>query len=117
MQAGRAVAIARAAEIGIVLFLSQLMPLPWSVLLLVVLLGATLLFGVRAIRRLARAAQVRRGRMPYSAIRRALFVGAVEAGSVVVRELHRHAEADIQPTGFLDDDLRKRSMTLEGCLC
>ena len=114
VQVGRAVVVGGTVEIAIGLMLNQLMPLPRSVLPLVAVLGATLLFGVRALRRLLHTAQVSRGRALRDNARRVLIVGAGEAGGLVVRELVRHPEAGLRPVGFLDDDARKRGLTLEG---
>jgi FlaA1/EpsC-like NDP-sugar epimerase len=114
VQVGRAVAVGGAAEIVIGLVLNQFMPLPRSVLPLAVLLGATLLFGVRALRRATHAAMVRRGQVPAVGAKRVLVVGAGEAGSLVARELLRHPESGLKPIGFLDDDFRKQTLRLDG---
>ena len=114
VQVGRAVAVVGVAEVAIGMVLHQLMPLPRSVLPMAVLLGATLLFGVRALRRVSHAALERRGQAPRQGTRRALIVGAGEAGVMVARELLRHPEAGLRPIGFLDDDPRKQSLTIDG---
>ncbi|GAB5534171.1 MAG: nucleoside-diphosphate sugar epimerase/dehydratase [Rubricoccaceae bacterium] len=46
--------------------------------------------------------------------RRVLIVGAGEAGTLVAREMRRHATAGRQPVGFLDDDPVKRRQRFGG---
>ena len=46
--------------------------------------------------------------------RRVLIVGAGEAGTLVAREMRRHASTGRQPVGFLDDDPVKRRQRFGG---
>ncbi len=46
--------------------------------------------------------------------RRALIVGAGDAGAVVVRELRNHPSLALEPVGFIDDDPRKQGLYLLG---
>lgn len=46
--------------------------------------------------------------------RRALIVGAGDAGALVVRELQRSSQLNLQPVGFLDDDLAKQNQEIHG---
>jgi len=46
--------------------------------------------------------------------RRALIVGAGDAGAVVVRELRNHPSLGLEPVGFIDDDPRKQGLYLLG---
>lgn len=45
---------------------------------------------------------------------RVLLVGAGEAGDMVVRDMQRHPEYDLNPVGFADDDPAKRNLILHG---
>jgi len=46
--------------------------------------------------------------------RRALIVGAGDAGAVIVREMRSSARLDLEPVGFVDDDPTKRNMRILG---
>lgn len=46
--------------------------------------------------------------------RRALIVGAGDAGALVVRELQRSSQLNLEPTGFLDDDPAKQNQEIHG---
>lgn len=46
--------------------------------------------------------------------RRALVVGAGDAGALVVRELQRSAQLNLSPIGFLDDDPAKQKQQIYG---
>lgn len=75
------------------------------------MLAMLLMLGARgAVRTLdeRRSRQVRRGRR----LRKALLIGAGEAGSMLVREMLRHPETGLQPIGFIDDDRSKHGRTI-----
>ena len=44
--------------------------------------------------------------------RRVLIVGAGSAGALVVREMQRNLQANLQPIGFVDDDLAKQKQEI-----
>lgn len=46
--------------------------------------------------------------------RRALIVGAGDAGALVVRELQRSSQLNLVPAGFLDDDPAKQNQEIHG---
>jgi FlaA1/EpsC-like NDP-sugar epimerase len=46
--------------------------------------------------------------------RRALIVGAGDAGALVVRELQRSSQLNLSPAGFLDDDPMKQNQEIHG---
>lgn len=46
--------------------------------------------------------------------KRVLVVGAGDAGTMIVREMLRHPEAELVPIGFLDDDPAKKGETFLG---
>jgi len=100
---------------------------PRSVFILNWVLGVVMLGGVRLWERLSRSllpASLRRLLLPHTArlqiaaadtpMRNVLIVGAGDAGAMVVRELLRHPEMGRHPVGFLDDDPRKRHLTIRG---
>ena len=91
------------------------MPLPRSVLPLSILLGARLLFGVRAARRVLHAPSCRLGNgAPRHGSRRVVIVGAGEGGNLVVREMLRHPQAGLLPVAIVDDDPAKRGLEIDG---
>ena len=112
----KAVAAVGAVEVTAGLVLALAMPVPRSVLPLMVVLGAAALFGVRVARRLQHGwSGGRNGESDDSVRRRALILGAGEAGNLVVRELLRHQEtAGLAPVAILDDDPAKHGVHLYG---
>ncbi len=114
---GRAVLTVGAAEVALGLAIHAAMPLPRSVLPLSILLGALLLFGLRAARRIvhARGCLLRNGvGAADQAARRVVIVGAGEGGHLVVREMLRHPQAGLLPVAILDDDRSKRGLSVDG---
>lgn len=112
----KAVAVVGALEVAAGLALAAIMPVPRSVLPLMVVLGALALFGVRAARRLQYGWSSANGRSRHGAAgRRALIVGAGEAGNLVVREMLRHPDAaHLTPVAIVDDDPGKHGSRLSG---
>ncbi len=45
---------------------------------------------------------------------RVLFMGAGEAGAMVLDDIRRHPSSGLRPVGFVDDDPRKRGRSLRG---
>lgn len=95
---------------------------PRSIVILTWLLATILIGGLRfSVRLSRRAARMwRRGFVPAAGNghgaggRRVLIVGAGDAGSLVARELGKHAEMGYEPVGFLDDDPRKQGLRVHG---
>ncbi len=75
------------------------------------LLSLVLIGGSRfALRILAEASAAPRN----TQARRALIIGAGDAGALVVRELQRSAQLNLTPLGFLDDDHAKQRQAIYG---
>jgi FlaA1/EpsC-like NDP-sugar epimerase len=47
-------------------------------------------------------------------VRKALIIGAGDAGALVVRELQKSTQVNLSPLGFLDDDLAKQRQEIYG---
>lgn len=85
-------------------------PFPRSVFLMEPLLAVGLVAGLRlGVRALAQTAR----RIEGGERRRLLIVGAGDAGETLLREVNRSMPA-VEAVGFLDDDPRKRGMTMHG---
>ncbi len=89
--------------------------LPNGVIVLYALLSLVFLVGVRA---LARSVYERRPLAAFRGGRKGertvLIAGAGEGGRMVVREMMRNRELGLTPVGFLDDDIQKRRLRIEG---
>ncbi len=89
--------------------------LPNGVIVLFALLSLVFLVGVRAV---ARSIYERRPLAAFRGGRKGertvLIAGAGEGGRMVAREIMRNRELGLVPIGFLDDDLRKRRLRIEG---
>ena len=86
--------------------------LPRSVLGIDFLLSLIFVGGVRfalRIRAESRAPQPRNGK-----IRKVLVIGAGDAGALVVRELQKNRQSNLEPVGFLDDDPGKQQHEIYG---
>ncbi|WP_270180296.1 polysaccharide biosynthesis protein [Alkalihalobacillus sp. CinArs1] len=51
---------------------------------------------------------------PKSKKKRVLVVGAGSAGMMVVRQLKQSADSDLNPVGFIDDDIKKHQLEIMG---
>ena len=117
VQVVKAVGIVGAIEVVAGLMIHTQLPLPRSTLPLLFVLGAVGLFGVRALRRGWHLFERRRGSVSAvdePAPRRALIVGAGEAGSMVVREMLRHPDAGLTPVAIVDDAPLRQGLTVDG---
>jgi FlaA1/EpsC-like NDP-sugar epimerase len=86
-------------------------PLPLSV----AILGAALtLMGSGAVRFQSRLFAFRRRSTEGGERRRVLLVGAGDAGAMVLRDILRTPTLALEPVGFVDDDPRKRGLSLHG---
>ncbi len=88
---------------------SPYFPLPRSIPLIDGIVTMLLWGGARALSRL-----FQEGAGARAEAKRVLVVGAGDAGVLIAREMQRHAEAGLEPIGFLDDDLDKRGVTFLG---
>jgi FlaA1/EpsC-like NDP-sugar epimerase len=86
---------------------------PTGVLTLFFLLTLALVGGARFVARIAYEGPLR-GIRPRKGARRVLIVGAGEGGRLVLREMLRNPQLDIDPVGFVDDDPLKRGIRVEG---
>jgi FlaA1/EpsC-like NDP-sugar epimerase len=86
--------------------------LPRSVLGIDFMLSLIFVGGVRfalRIRAESRAPQPKNGKT-----RKVLVIGAGDAGALVVRELQKNRQSNLEPVGFLDDDLGKQQHEIYG---
>jgi FlaA1/EpsC-like NDP-sugar epimerase len=63
-------------------------------------------FGIRSLREYRNGKNEQYAAAPVNA-KKALIIGAGEAGAMVARELHSHPNLALTPVGFVDDDIRK----------
>jgi len=110
-----AVASVIVSAVMILLFsLNIITGLPRSVLGIDFLLSLVFVGGVRfalRVRAESRAPQPRDGK-----VRRALIIGAGDAGALVVKELQKNRQMNLEPIGFLDDDAAKQKHEIYGVL-
>jgi FlaA1/EpsC-like NDP-sugar epimerase len=108
-----AVASVIVSAVMILLFiLNVITGLPRSVLGIDFLLSLVFVGGVRFALRIqaeSRPPQPRGG-----IIRKALIIGAGDAGALVVRELQKNRQMNLEPVGFLDDDPAKQKHEIYG---
>lgn len=86
---------------------------PRSVIVMTVVMSLLAVGGMRLVWRVIRRLEAftdGRGRPR----KRALIVGAGEAGAMVVKELKSRSEAGLKPVGLVDDDRRKLGLRLHG---
>ncbi|MDR1884934.1 MAG: polysaccharide biosynthesis protein [Synergistaceae bacterium] len=92
-------------------FLESLM-IPRSSLAITLLAGIVFMGAIRASWRLAELSASSGASRP-SAARRAVIIGAGEAGAFIARDLQRR-NSDIIPLGFIDEDPAKRGKVIAG---
>ena len=101
------------SAVMVVLFIFDIITgLPRSVLGIDFLLSLVFVGGVRfalRIRSETRASQHSNGK-----IHKALIIGAGDAGVLVVRELQKNRQSNLEPIGFLDDDPAKQKHEIYG---
>lgn len=88
---------------------------PRSVLVIDWLLSVAFVGGARFVMRLLAENKILASlpqRRPFT--RRVLIVGAGDAGALVVRELQRNPQLNLQPVGFLDDNPGKQKQQIYG---
>ncbi len=103
---------------GIMIFLSTFkvfIGFPRSVLIIDWLLSVMLVGGVRfMVRFVAESASSFSPTMNGMQAKRALIIGAGDAGALVVRELQKNTELNLTPVGFLDDNPGKQRQQIHG---
>jgi FlaA1/EpsC-like NDP-sugar epimerase len=98
--------------VGGAFILRSWITIPLSVPLIEGLVAVGLLSAARVGARLWHRRQRQKGTEEPD--RRALIVGAGDAGTMLVREIHAHPEFGIEPVGFLDDDPVKQKQKFRG---
>ncbi len=96
------------AAIMLILFMSARLFLnfPRSVLIIDFLLSIIMVGGLRFVLRLVFESRVRKNDTA-SSNKRAIIIGAGDAGALVVKEMQRSTLLNLKPIGFLDDDPHK----------
>jgi len=88
---------------------------PRSVLIIDWILSILLIGGLRfTLRLLAETSISSQSSRGKKAVRRALIVGAGDAGALVVRELQKNPQINLIPVGFLDDNPSKQRQQIYG---
>jgi len=87
-----------------------LLVVPRSIYLLTTMISFLFIGGSRFVWRLFRDSYIKM--QPHH--RRALIVGAGEAGIMVVRELKHSHRSEIYPVAFIDDDIQKQKYEVQG---
>lgn len=84
---------------------------PRSVLIIDWIISVILIGGSRFIYRIAAESK----RAPQNGrVRKVIVVGAGDAGAIMVKEMLRNSQINLQPVGFLDDDPAKKGHALLG---
>jgi len=86
--------------------------LPYSLPLIDGLLTLAIVFATRFSEAVAAYFQRRNGHR--HGRKRAIIVGAGDAGSMIVREMQYSDRLDLEPVAFVDDDEQKRGMSVHG---
>ncbi|MDD4753984.1 MAG: nucleoside-diphosphate sugar epimerase/dehydratase [Desulfitobacteriaceae bacterium] len=89
-------------------------PLPRSIFILHWLLTIALVGASRLVWRLMRDYGIKMNRSGGLEAKRVLVVGAGDAGVLVIKELKAHYNGSINIVGFIDDDLNKQKMIVQG---
>jgi FlaA1/EpsC-like NDP-sugar epimerase len=88
---------------------------PRSVLVIDWVLSLLLVGGLRfALRVLAENQSANTGKMSTGIIKHALIIGAGDGGALVVRELQKNPQLNLNPIGFLDDNPAKQRQQVYG---
>ena len=88
---------------------------PRSVLIIDWVLSLLLVGGLRfALRVLAENQSANAGKMSTGVIKRVLIIGAGDGGALVVRELQKNPQLNLNPIGFLDDNPAKQRQQVYG---
>ncbi|GHV54274.1 polysaccharide biosynthesis protein [Synergistales bacterium] len=93
-------------------FMADKLVIPRTSLATMLLSGLFLLAGMRASWRLAELSRSS-GRKGKASAKRAIIIGAGEAGAFVARDLQRR-DAGLIPVGFIDDAPEKQNMSIAG---
>jgi FlaA1/EpsC-like NDP-sugar epimerase len=109
LRIAKAVVVSMAISAVVIFMLTRMVYVPRSVIPLSALLLMFLLGGPRFIYR-----WLKDRRLYDPPGKKALVVGAGRAGEMLVRDLLRDRQAQYQPAGFVDDDMRQRGREIHG---
>ncbi len=88
---------------------------PRSVLIIDWLISLVLVGGVRfGIRAIYSAENASAAKKAVKDMKRALIIGAGDAGAIVCREIMRNPQLRLKPVGFVDDDAKKANQEIYG---
>ena len=112
-----AVTTSSAAVSLLIVFLASLKVytgFPRGILIIDWLLTLFMVGGVRFVIRLLADSQSTASSSKGKATKRALIIGAGDAGAMVVKELQKNPDLNLHPVGFLDDNKAKMSQQIHG---
>ena len=88
---------------------------PRSVLIIDWLISLVLVGGIRfGIRAIYSAENASAAKKAFKDMKRALIIGAGDAGAIVCREIMRNPQLRLKPVGFVDDDAKKANQEIYG---
>jgi len=88
--------------------------IPRSVILINFMTIIILMGGFRFTLRIIKEYSIRRNTSKSNKRLKALIVGAGDAGEIIVREMNKHHELDIEIIGLIDDDPAKQNLKIHG---
>jgi len=88
--------------------------IPRSVILINFMTIIILMGGLRFTLRIIKEYLIRRNTSKTNKRVKALIVGAGDAGEIIVREMNKHHELDIEIIGLIDDDPAKQNLKIHG---
>lgn len=112
-----AVTMACALVSGVMVMLGALhafIGFPRLVIILDWILSIAAVSGVRFSTRLINLNQIRKNPNKLAPRKRALIVGAGDAGAIVSREIHKNPQLNVEAVGFVDDDEKKLNQMIYG---
>ncbi len=112
-----AVTMACALVSGVMVMLGALhvfIGFPRLVIILDWILSIAAVSGVRFSTKLINLSQIRKNPNKLAPRKRALIVGAGDAGAIVSREIQKNPQLNVEAVGFLDDDEKKLNQTIYG---
>lgn len=96
-------------------FFKVFISFPRSVLIIDWLISLVLVGGVRfGIRAIYSAENANAAKKAGKDMKRALIIGAGDAGAIVCREIMRNPQLRLKPVGFVDDDAKKANQEIYG---
>jgi FlaA1/EpsC-like NDP-sugar epimerase len=110
----QAVTISSALSVGLLFLFFRLANYPRSVFIIDWFVVIVLIGGSRFAYRLYREGGLRLKRIKQKGSSRVLIIGAGRAGDLILREILRDHGHVYTPVGFVDDDRKKRNMTIHG---